>query len=125
MGPSDSHTLPATLASLGEETALNLVQLFKLLGDESRLQILHYLMQTEEINVRTFCRLLKQSQPAVSHHLALLMGAGVIERRRAGKHNFYRLTPQRCQAYLNEVFGAAQEQARKLRVDEGMSADRG
>jgi hypothetical protein len=53
------------------------------------------------------------------------MGAGVIERRRAGKHNFYRLTPQRCQAYLNEVFGAAQEQARKLRVDEGMSADRG
>ena len=60
------------LATLGEDTAHDLVQLFKLLADETRLRIMYYLMQQDELNVRTLCRLLRQSQPAVSHHLALL-----------------------------------------------------
>ena len=94
------------LATLGDETAHDLVQLFKLLADETRLRIIHYLTQREELNVRTFCQLLGQSQPAVSHHLALMRSAGVLECRRDGKHNFYRLMPERCQGYLDVMFGA-------------------
>jgi ArsR family transcriptional regulator, arsenate/arsenite/antimonite-responsive transcriptional repressor len=116
----DPHSMPATLATLEDGRAGDLVQLFKLLADETRLQILHYLRQTEELNVRTFCRLLRQSQPAVSHHLALLRVAGVLECRRDGKHNFYRLVPQRCQAYLDVVFGAAGDPAREVRVEDAM-----
>ena len=116
----DPHIVPATLATLEDGRAGDLVQLFKLLADVTRLQILHYLRQTQELNVRTFCRLLRQSQPAVSHHLALLRVAGVLECRRDGKHNFYRLAPQRCQAYLDVVFGAAGDQARGVRVEDAL-----
>jgi ArsR family transcriptional regulator len=116
---SSRNALPA-LATLGEETARDLVQLFKLLADETRLRIMYYLMQKDELNVRTLCRLLRQSQPAVSHHLALLRVAGIIECRRDGKHNFYHLVPKRCQAYLNVVFGVSGDQQRKVRVEDAM-----
>jgi DNA-binding transcriptional ArsR family regulator len=108
------------LATLGEDTARNLVQLFKLLADETRLRIMYYLMQEDELNVRTFCHLLHQSQPAVSHHLALLRAAGVIELRRDGKHNYYHLVPKRCQAYLDVVFGVSGDQQRKVRVEDAL-----
>jgi len=101
-------------AGLGEAKARELVQLFKLLGDETRLRIVHYLMQQSEMNVRTFCRLLRQSQPAVSHHLALLRAAGVIDCRRDGKHNFYRLILKQCQAYLDAVFALDNGGARPI-----------
>jgi ArsR family transcriptional regulator, arsenate/arsenite/antimonite-responsive transcriptional repressor len=116
---SQGDGLPA-LGPLGESTAQNLVQLFKLLSDETRLKILHYLMQKDELNVRTLCKLLKQSQPAVSHHLALLKEAGVIECRRDGKHNFYHLVPKRCQQFLDMVFAVTDNQVRKVRVEDAL-----
>jgi ArsR family transcriptional regulator len=92
------------LATLEQTAAQELVVLFKLLADETRLRILHYLMQKPELNVRTFVGLLGQTQPAVSHHLALLREAGVLQCRRDGKHNFYRLAAKRCQAFLDTAF---------------------
>ena len=85
----------ATDAELQTEVTTNLVRLFKLLADETRLKILFYLFRKGELNVRTLCGLLDQSQPAVSHHLALLRVSGLIDSRRAGKHNFYRVLPGR------------------------------
>jgi len=118
--PEESAVSEPSLATLGEETSKNLVQLFRLLADETRLRILYYLLQTEELNVRTLCHLLRQSQPAVSHHLALMRVAGIIECRRDGKHNFYHLVPKRCQAYLDVVFGVSGEQTRKVRVEDAV-----
>jgi DNA-binding transcriptional ArsR family regulator len=69
--------------------------LFKLLADETRLRILLLLKERVELNVQTLCGLLEQTQPAVSHHLALLRVAGILQLRRSGKHNFYRLLPER------------------------------
>jgi ArsR family transcriptional regulator, arsenate/arsenite/antimonite-responsive transcriptional repressor len=113
------NALP-NLATLANDTSKDLVQLFKLLADETRLRILYYLMQKDELNVRTLCRLLKQSQPAVSHHLALLRAAGVIECRRDGKHNFYHLVPKRCRAYLDTIFGIGGDDSRKVRVEDAV-----
>jgi ArsR family transcriptional regulator len=110
----------AGLAALDAEFAGELVKLFKLMADETRLRILNYLMQTHELNVRTLCGLLGQSQPAVSHHLALLKEAGLIECRRDGKHNFYRIAPQRCAEHLDRVFGVNGAQTRKLRLDDAV-----
>lgn len=67
------------------------VRFFKLLSDETRFRIVLLLGGNAEFNVRTLCQRLDQSQPAVSHHLALLKEAGVVALRRQGKHNFYRL----------------------------------
>jgi ArsR family transcriptional regulator len=109
---------PASLAALPDDTARDLVQLFKLLADETRLRILYFLMQEEELNVRTLCELLEQSQPAVSHHLALLRVAGIIECRRDGKHNFYHVVPKRFETYLDLIFAVAPQQARKVRFEQ-------
>lgn len=80
----------------GAATTLNdLVGVFKLLSDETRLRILYYLTRRAELHVRALCELLDQSQPAVSHHLALLRAARLVALRREGKHNFYSILPER------------------------------
>jgi ArsR family transcriptional regulator len=77
--------------ALPDDTTNKLVKLFKLLSDGTRLQIIHFLTGVPELNVGNLCDLLEQSQPAVSHHLALLRDASIVDMRRDGKHNFYRL----------------------------------
>lgn len=119
----DAHegdSQPQNLERLPEVTGRELVQLFKLLSDETRLRILYFLMQREELNVRTLCDLLEQSQPAVSHHLALLRVAGIIECRRDGKHNFYHLVPKRFQTFLDMLFVVEDGQPRRIRIENAL-----
>jgi len=67
-------------------------ELLKQVSDPTRLQVL-MLLSEKERNVSELCSDLgTQSQPAVSHHLALLRHGRLIEPRRSGKHNFYALT---------------------------------
>jgi ArsR family transcriptional regulator len=103
---------------VSDQTVKELVQLFKLLSDETRLRILFYLSQHHELHVRALCEILNQSQPAVSHHLALLRVANLIEPRRDGKHNFYRLVPRRFQQILDLVFSAFPDGDRNIRIDD-------
>jgi ArsR family transcriptional regulator len=98
----------------------NLSKLFKLLSDETRLRILCYLTQREELHVRALCDLLNESQPAVSHHLALLRVAGLLERRREGKHNFYGLKTKQFSRLLDMLFEAMPEGSRRIRLDDYM-----
>ena len=74
---------------LSDEMIKELCRVFKLLADETRLRVLLYLAQAGELNVTELCERLGQSQPAVSHHLALMRVARIIEPRRDGKHNYY------------------------------------
>lgn len=86
------------------ELEKDLVQVFKLLADETRLRILMYLVRNNELHVSALCELLGQSQPAVSHHLALLRVAGLIEARRDGKHNFYSVRQDHFHRLMGELF---------------------
>jgi ArsR family transcriptional regulator len=96
----------------------DLGKLAKLLSDETRLRVLYYLTQRDELHVRALCELLKESQPAVSHHLALLRSAGLIDRRREGKHNFYYLQLHRFARLLDLLFAAMPEGNRRLRFED-------
>ena len=87
-----------------------LVKLFKLLADETRLRVLMALLRERELNVTTICQRLDQSQPAVSHHLALLRGAGIIESRRDGKHNFYRVRREHFESVMGGLFSSILEE---------------
>jgi ArsR family transcriptional regulator len=98
----------------------NLVKLFKLLSDETRLRILYFLTQRDELHVRALCELLGESQPAVSHHLALLRVAGLIERRREGKHNYYGLKTRQFSTLLDMLFEAMPEGSRRIRFEDYM-----
>ncbi len=67
-------------------------QLLKQVSDPTRLKVV-LLLSDKEHNVGGLCEELGgQSQPAVSHHLALLRHGQLIEPRRDGKNNIYRLT---------------------------------
>lgn len=65
--------------------------LLKHVSDPTRLQVILTLSEGER-HVGALCDQLSQSQPAVSHHLALLRHGGIIAPRRQGKNNFYGLT---------------------------------
>jgi DNA-binding transcriptional ArsR family regulator len=70
--------------------------LLKHVSDPIRLQALLILAEGEQ-DVGTLCVHLCQSQPAVSHHLAMLRHGGVIVSRRQGTKNFYGLTDTGCE----------------------------
>jgi DNA-binding transcriptional ArsR family regulator len=65
--------------------------LLKQVSDATRLQVILMLSEGEK-HVGALSTELNQSQPAVSHHLALLRHGGIIMPRRQGKNNFYGLT---------------------------------
>lgn len=65
--------------------------LLKHVSDPTRLRVIMLLNEGEH-HVGALCDQLSQSQPAVSHHLALLRHGGIIAPRREGKNNFYNLT---------------------------------
>jgi DNA-binding transcriptional ArsR family regulator len=67
--------------------------LLKHLSDATRLQII-LMLSAGERHVGSLCSELSQSQPAVSHHLALLRHGGIIVPRRDGKNNYYSLTDE-------------------------------
>ena len=97
---SDGYGFPELPDSLEKD----LVRVFKLLSDETRLRILLYLARENELHVTALCERLRQSQPAVSHHLALLRTAGLIAPRRDGKHNYYSIRQNRFHGLLAEFF---------------------
>ncbi|MCL2640497.1 MAG: metalloregulator ArsR/SmtB family transcription factor [Phycisphaerales bacterium] len=68
----------------------NLCQLFRLLSDRTRLQIV-VLLANGERNVTSLCEELKLPQPTVSHHLGLLRMNRVIINKRQGKQVIYAL----------------------------------
>src|SRR3954462_5147233 len=101
-----------------DQAVRDLAQVFKLMSDETRLRILLYLANSGELHVTDLCNRLGQSQPAVSHHLALLRVSGLIESRREGKHNFYSVRAEHFGDLLIDLFSAAGEMPRKIRFQQ-------
>jgi ArsR family transcriptional regulator len=110
---TNGHTL-TSFPEIADQSVRDLAQVFKLLSDETRLRILLYLAQSGELHVTDLCNRLNQSQPAVSHHLALLRVSGLIESRREGKHNFYSVRKEHFGELLTELFSATGEIPKKI-----------
>jgi ArsR family transcriptional regulator, arsenate/arsenite/antimonite-responsive transcriptional repressor len=88
-----------------ERTLLvQLSQIFQMLADPSRLKILLALAKNGEMHVTELRDLLGQSQPAVSHHLRLLRIWNLVNFRRDGKHNYYRVDSTYLGSLLEQVF---------------------
>lgn len=68
-----------------------MADLFKHLGDPTRLRIFWLLCHREEC-VAGIAELLEMSAPAVCHHLRLLRVAGLIESRREGREVYYQVS---------------------------------
>src|SRR5947209_664384 len=112
---SENGSTLAVLPPISDQAVRDLAQVFKLMSDETRLRILLYLAQAGELHVTDLCNRLGQSQPAVSHHLALLRVSGLIESRREGKHNFYSVRGDHFGELLVDLFSATGEMPKKVR----------
>ncbi len=74
---------------LGE--AARVAELFRLMGDPTRVGILYALREAGELCVRDLSLLVGMSETAVSHALRLLRTARIVRRRRASRMAFYSL----------------------------------
>ncbi|HCA9524894.1 TPA: metalloregulator ArsR/SmtB family transcription factor [Klebsiella variicola subsp. variicola] len=72
---------------------LSPLQLFKGLSDQTRLNLILLLREKGELCVCELTLVLKESQPKISRHLALLRDSGLLIDRREGKWIHYRLSP--------------------------------
>jgi len=70
-----------------------LSQLFRALGDETRLRIVA-LLAHGELCVCHVEKALELSQPTVSRHLGVLRAAGVVDTRREGTWVYYSISEQ-------------------------------
>lgn len=106
MVASLTETIPLEIAfpELTTELQADITNVCKMLADGSRLKIVFYLLKHPELNVTELCERLGQSQPAVSHHLALLKSAQLLKVRRDGKHNFYSVCRTRFQQVMVKLF---------------------
>ena len=80
----------AKLHLLSEETAQNLADTFKVLGDKTRINILN-LLTMNEMCVCDIADTLEMGQSAISHQLRVLRSARLVKFRKDGKEAWYSL----------------------------------
>ena len=90
------HTHPekikaAQLHELDNETSLRLAEIFKVLGDQTRIKLLSLLVAEDEMCVCDIAEALHMQQSAISHQLRVLRNARHVKFRKAGKEAFYSL----------------------------------
>ena len=114
-GSEMTKAAAGSVPAVSDTVIRDLVQVFRLLSDETRLRILFYLVQNQELHVTDLCERLGQTQPAVSHHLALLRVSGLIEARREGKHNFYSVRTDVFGELLESLFSSSGEVPKRVK----------
>ena len=85
-----NRAVDALRAELSQNTQFQqTAELFKLLGDSTRIRIFWLLCHREEC-VINLAAMLDMSSPAVSHHLRALLDCTLLESRRVGREVYYR-----------------------------------
>ncbi|MBU2513335.1 metalloregulator ArsR/SmtB family transcription factor [bacterium] len=80
---------------------LELANLFKALGDFTRIRILDVLTNAE-LCVCDLVEIMQMSQPAISHQLRVLRAAKIVKYRKEGKNVFYSLDDEHVSRLLKE-----------------------
>jgi ArsR family transcriptional regulator, arsenate/arsenite/antimonite-responsive transcriptional repressor len=86
---------PLLTGPLPAADAENLARALKVLADPARLRLLS-LIQAQPDHEACVCNLtepLGLSQPTVSHHLKVLLEAGLVEREQRGSWAYFRVVP--------------------------------
>ncbi len=101
----------AQLGMPSDQAVFSLADLFKLLGDPTRMRIV-LALSAETLCVCDLATLLEMSPSAISHQLRLLRTAGLVHHRKEGKMVFYRLVDPHVRALLEEGLGYLEEKRR-------------
>lgn len=88
----DAGRVESVSSSLIEtDEAVDLAEMFRLLGDPTRVRILFALLEAGELCVCDIAAVVDTTETKVSQAMRLLRNAGVVRNRRDGRNIFYRL----------------------------------
>lgn len=117
VAPHDHPVDPARVAlareaALGTDEAERIADLVSLVGDPVRARLVTALAGAQELCVGDLALALAVSEDAVGYALRVLRTAGLVQRRRAGRMAFYRLSDGgRLAGLLRDLRGAASDEA--------------
>jgi DNA-binding transcriptional ArsR family regulator len=100
------HPLPDELVEL-------IARRFRVIGEPMRIRLLDRLREGEA-SVNELTAALGASQQNVSKHLAVLADVGIVGRRKAGTHVYYRIVDEAVLALCEQVCGSVQRQLHAL-----------
>lgn len=79
---------------MNQVACCNFDDFLQAMADETRQRILA-LLQGQEMSVTEICKSFEQTQPTISHHLAVLRQANLVTSRQDGKWVYYQVN-QAC-----------------------------
>ena len=85
-----------------EERIAQLADMFRLMGDASRLRIILACLR-EPVSVGDIAKQLELSPSLVSHHLRLLRAARVLKGERRGKQMFYSACDEHIECVISDM----------------------
>ena len=89
---------PGAAPTLAEDDAVELAGLLKAVADPVRLRLLNIISQAGEACACDLPALLDRSQPTISHHLKVLVEAGLLDREQRGKWAWFTVLDHRLRA---------------------------
>ena len=106
--------------------AMTAARVFDAMGDPTRRQVLELLRDGERAVVELAAEL-PVSRPAVSQHLRVLKGAGLVTERREGTRHLYRVDPEGLailRTYLERMWDDSLAAFKAAAEQDGEGADR-
>jgi len=95
----------------------SIVKILRVVADPNRLRIL-LLLEREELSVAELQDILAMGQSTISTHLSQLKQAGLVEDRRTGKSNLYRLKLENGAGVLAGLLAQAREEIAEANRDQ-------
>jgi DNA-binding transcriptional ArsR family regulator len=98
----------------------------KALSDPTRWEIIRQMAETDELPCAALESTLPLSKPTISYHTNILLKAGLIKARKAGRNFFYSLNREAIDELMNELWALAPQPrpVRQGRVNHGSSPRR-
>ena len=93
--------------ALDEAEADELVAMLKALADPVRLRLMNLIARTGEACACDLPAALDRSQPTVSHHLKVLVEAGLLDREKRGKWAWFSVRRDKLQL-VSDVFSSVE-----------------
>ncbi len=90
------------------EDLIETSDIFRTLGDETRLKILHEI-QNKEKCVHEISENLEIEISNISHHLRKLKDKNIVTKRKQGRHRYYKLSDK----HINKILKAGIEHAKE------------
>ncbi|PCE27878.1 transcriptional regulator [Paraburkholderia acidicola] len=107
---------PSMLPAVVDDRVVPIADLFRLLGDPTRLRIVLVCVD-EQRAVGAIADVLGLSSSLVSHHLRLLRAARIVRAERQGKQVFYRAADSHISNMLADMLEHVAEPANELPQD--------